>query len=465
MPPENKMGTMPVGRLLVNMSVPMVISMFVQALYNVVDSIFVARISESALTAMSLAFPLQSLMIALAVGTGVGMNALLSRSLGEGNRERAEKTAMNGVFLALMNALLFVLVACFGFGPYFRAQTDDPAILRYGTQYLSICCGASFGLFISITMDRLLQSTGRTSLSMLSQLLGTITNIVLGPVLILGWLGLPSLGVVGAAVATVIAQTAAASFGLYLNLRHNRDLRLRLVNLRPDGAIIRRIYSVGLPAIVMNSLNSLATFTFNQILLSFSTTATAVFGVYFRLQSFVFMPVFGLNSGMVPVIAYNYGAGKRDRIVGTMRLSWVAACAVMAAGTLLFQLFPASLLNLFSASADMLAIGVPALRIISLHFVLAGFTIVSVAVFQALGNGFTSLAVTVARQLIVLLPAAYLLGLSGSLSLVWFAFPIAEMSSLLVTLFFLRRTFRRVVDPLKPPIARPGAEQLEPQPV
>ncbi len=444
-PKENKMGTMDVNPLLISMAVPMMISMLVQAFYNVVDSIFVSMIGESALTAVSLAFPVQNLMIAIAVGTGVGINALLSKSLGEKNYKRANDAAMNGLFLAAISALLFVLIGLFFTKSFFETQTSDMEIVEHGVAYLKICSIFSFGLFGSIAFERLLQSTGKTVFTMLTQGTGAIINIILDPIMIFGLFGFPKMGVTGAALATVIGQICGMLLGLYFNLKKNHELSLRLKGFRPKFKIIKRIYSVGFPSIVMASIGSVMNYGMNNILLAFSSTATAVFGVYFKLQSFIFMPVFGLNNGMVPIIAYNYGAKNKQRITKTIELSILYAVIIMILGFLAFQFIPDKLLALFNASEDMLNIGVHALRKISLSFIFAGFCIVAGSVFQALGKGFLSLWVSVGRQLIALLPIAYLLSKTGDINLVWWSFPIAEIVSLLLSGMFLIHIYRSVI--------------------
>ena len=434
---ENKMGTQPVGRLLAGMAIPMMISMLVQALYNIVDSVFVSRLSENALTAVSLAFPLQNLMIAVCAGTTVGMNALLSRSLGAKEQERADRAANTGIFLALASFVVFAIVGALFSRTFFLLQTDVPEIVDYGTDYARVCLCCSIGLFCQFTFERLLQSTGRTHLSMCTQILGAVTNIVLDPILIFGLLGFPRLEVMGAAVATVVGQCLAAVAALILNLKKNPD-----IHIRPHGATVKNIYRIGLPSIVMQCIGSVMVFGVNRILISFTTTATAVFGAYFKLQSFIFMPVFGLNNGMVPIIAYNYGAKKPDRVKRTIKLAVLSAMGIMAVGFAVFEIAPGALLSFFDASENMLAIGAPALRIIALSFILAGFCIIAGSVCQAIGNPFYSLIVSVCRQLVVLLPVAWLLSQTGNLTLVWLAFPIAELMSLTLSIIFLRKTLR-----------------------
>lgn len=439
---ENKMGVQPVGRLLASMAVPMMISMLVQALYNIVDSIFVSRLSENALTAVSLAFPLQNLMIAVCAGTTVGMNALLSRSLGAKEQDKADQAANTGIFLGLASFAVFCVLGLTLSHTFFRLQTDVAEIVTAGTAYGQICLGASVGLFCQFTFERLLQSTGRTHLSMCTQLLGALLNILLDPILIFGMFGFPRLGVAGAALATVIGQCVAATAALIMNLKCNPEIHLSLRRVRWHGPTVRHIYRIGLPSIVMQCIGSIMVFGLNKILLSFTTTATAVFGAYFKLQSFIFMPVFGLNNGMVPIVAYNYGARQPARVKRTIKLAILSAVSIMAVGLALFELIPGPLLTLFDASENMLAIGIPALRSIALSFVPAGFCIISMSVCQAIGNPLYSLIVSVCRQLVVLLPVAWLLSQTGVLTLVWLAFPIAELMSLTLCTIFLRKTLR-----------------------
>lgn len=443
--PENKMGTMPVNKLLLSMSLPMMVSMLVQALYNVVDSIFVSRISENALTAVSLAFPLQSLMIALGTGTGVGVNALLSRSLGEKDYKKVNKSAMNGIFLALVSYIVFAILGLTIVTPFYKSQTMDAEIVNYGVQYLTIVCCCSFGMYTQFIFERLLQSTGKTIFTMVTQGTGAIINIILDPILIFGLCGAPKMGVAGAAVATVIGQIVAGILAIIINQKKNDEVRLHIKGFRPDMHIIGQIYAVGIPSIIMQSIGSVMVYGMNRILIAFSSTATAVFGVYFKLQSFIFMPVFGLNNGMVPIIAYNYGAQKKDRLTKTMKLSIMYAVAIMLVGVFIFQVFPDKLFLLFDASDHMLSMGVPALRIISIHFLLAGFCIICGSVFQALGNGVYSMIVSICRQLVVLLPAAYLLSKLGDVNYVWWAFPIAETVSLVMTIIFLILINKKII--------------------
>ena len=439
---ENKMGTMPIGKLLANMAGPVMISMLFQALYNIVDSVFVARLSQDAMNAVSLAFPLQTLCIAFAVGTGVGMNALLARSLGEKNMQAVDRAAGTGLFLTLCTAAVFAVLGFSLATPFFRFQTENEQIIAYGRDYVMICIGGSLGLFLQIYGERLLQSTGRTDLSMISQIAGAVCNIVLDPILIFGLLGFPRMEVAGAAVATIVGQFVGAGLGLFLNLKKNPEVQIHLKDIRPHRATVADIYAIGIPSIIMQSIGSVMMFGMNKILISFTEAATAVFGAYFKLQSFIFMPIFGLNNAMVPIISYNYGAGKPERFRRTIRLSAVTAIAIMCVGLAFFEIIPGTLLGLFSPSEEMLTIGRTALRIIGLTFPLAGFCIVSGSVFQALGTPFYSLIVSVCRQICVLLPVAYLLSLTGRLELVWWSFPIAELVSLTLSAIFLRRTLR-----------------------
>mgnify|MGYP004469049593 FL=1 len=437
-PRENRMGTEHIPSLLMKMALPMMLSMLVQALYNVVDSIFVAKISEDALTALSVAFPLQNLMIAFATGLGVGINSLLSRALGEKDQKKADAAAGNGLFLELCAALLFVFIG-FVLGPAFvRSQTSSAIVADHGITYVRICIGMGAFCFIAIFYERMLQATGKTHLAMIGQLVGALINIVFDPILIFGLLGFPKLGVAGAAIATVFGQFCGAMVALAIHQKKNREIRITLSGLRPRSFTVRTILSVGIPSIIMGSIGSVMTYCVNRILDGFSSTAVAVFGVYFKLQSFFFMPVFGLNNAMVPLIAYNYGARRPARMKQTIRWAVIYACSIMAVGLLLMQLMPDVFLRLFDASDDMLRIGVPALRTISLAFVGAGYAIVLSSTFQALGKGLYSMFVSIARQLVVLVPAAWLLSRTGQLSAVWWAFPIAElMSALVSTLFFL----------------------------
>ncbi|WP_423189180.1 MATE family efflux transporter [Alkalibacterium sp. f15] len=445
---QNKMGTMSVNKLLISMSLPMVLSMLVQSLYNVVDSIFVAQISETALTAVTLAFPIQNLMIAIQVGTGVGMSALLSRNLGENNFEDANRAASNGVFLSMIH-YLFILVLGLTMVPlFFRSQTNDPAIIEQGEAYVRIIMIFSFGLFMQIIFEKLLQGTGKSIYSMWIQGTGAVINIILDPILIFGWFGFPALGVTGAAIATVIGQTVAALLGFVLNYYKNNDIKLQYRRFRPDLKTIKRIYDVGVPSAIMIAITSVTVFSINKILMQFTPTAIAVYGVYFRLQSFAFMPVFGLNNGMIPIVAFNYGARNKERIKEAIRLGILYAMGIMLLSLAVFQFFPVVLLNLFNASPEMLAIGIPAMRIISLSFLFAGFSIIVSTVFQAFGKGMFGLYVSIARQLVVLIPLAYVFSLSGSIVGVWWAHPISELASAILCIYYLKVIYKKYVDPL-----------------
>ena len=449
-PAENKMGVMPVKQLIVSMSLPMMISMLVQALYNIVDSVFVAQISESALTAVTLAFPLQNVMIAVGAGTGVGVNALLSRALGEKKFERSDAAANTAIVLAFFSFIAFVFIGIFASRPFIMTQTDVPEIIDYGTTYLSIVCTYSMGLFFQVTFERLLQSTGLTLFSMISQIAGAVFNIIFDPILIFGLVGFPKLGVAGAAIATVLGQCLAACIGLPLNLKKNKELHFSFRSIfHPKAKTIGRIYYVGVPSILMMSIGSLMTYLMNLILVAFSATAVAVFGVYFKLQSFFFMPVFGLNNGCVPVLAYNYGARKPDRIRAALRFSMQLAFVIMCCGTAIFELFPVPLLRMFNANENMIGMGIVALRIIAIHFPLAAIGITLGGVFQAFSKATYSLVVSLMRQLVVLIPVAWILArLTGDVNAVWFCFPIAEVVSLCVSLFFYRRIKRNIIDRL-----------------
>lgn len=441
---ENKMGTMPINKLLVNISLPMVISMLVQALYNIVDSIFVAQIDEYALTAVSLAFPLQNFMIAVAAGTGVGVNALLSKRLGEKRQKEADLAANNAVFLAGCNYLFFLLAGIFFSDIYFRLQTDIPEIIEYGKVYMLICTALSFGMFGQFCFERLLQATGRTVCTMITQTTGAVLNLIFDPILIFGLFGFPKLGIAGAAAATVFGQIMAMLFAFYYNKRKNTEISLSVRQVRPDKETLKQVYEVAVPAILMQSIGSVMTFFMNKILMGFTSTAAAVFGVYFKLQSFIFMPVFGMNNGLIPIVAYNFGAGYKERILKVTKSSTVAAVVIMLLGLLTAELIPDKLLLLFNASEQMLQIGIPALRILCLCYVFAGVSVVASGVFQGLGKGVYSLVLSVIRQIVILIPAAYLLSLTGSVTAVWFSFPIAEIAALIVAVIYLRNIIKNL---------------------
>ena len=447
---ENKMGTMPVKRLILNMSLPMIISMMVQALYNVVDSIFVARLSEEALTAVTLVFPMQNFIIALATGTGVGFNVLLSQGLGEKNYEKSDSAANAGVFLVLIHTIIFVLIGLFGAVPFITSQTSDAAIQADAIIYLQIISFLSTGSFLQITGERLLQATGRTMLSMISQIVGAVANIILDPIMIFGLLGFPKLGVAGAAYATVIGQFIAAAVGLFLNVKYNKEIHLSIKQiLHPRMRIIKPIYFIAIPSILMVSIGSVMTYAMNIILIAFSTTATAVFGVYFKLQSFFFLPVFGLNNGLIPVLSYNYGAMNKKRIDEALRFSLALAFGIMLAGTLLLEAVPGVLLDMFNAADDMKNMGIIALRTIAIHFPLAAIGIVLSSVFQAFAQSIYSLIISVMRQLVVLIPAAWLLAQTGNVNNVWWSFFIAEIISFITSIYFFKKVYNSTIRPIE----------------
>lgn len=442
---ENKMGTMPVNKLLISMALPMMVSMLVQALYNIVDSMYVSQISENAFTAVSLAFPIQQLMVALGSGMGVGVNAVLSKALGEKDFDKANKAAENGIFLSLASFVVFFFVGLFAVDIFYASQTTDAEILQAGHDYLTVVCCASIGMYMQFIFERLLQATGRTMYSMVSQILGAVINIVLDPIMIFGLYGMPEMGVRGAAVATVIGQIIGAIVGMILNLTQNHDVHISFKGFKPDLAMIKTIYIIGIPSIIMQAVGSVMNYGMNMILIGFTSTATAVFGAYYKLQSFIFMPVFGLNNAMIPIIAYNYGAGRKERVIHTIKSSVIMAVCIMLLGLAVMQIFPAQLLGIFNPSEHMLSIGVVALRLISLSFVFAGYCIVIGSVFQALGNGVYSMLVSIVRQLLVLLPVAYLLSLTGKLDMVWLAFPFAELFSLGLSTIFLIRINKTII--------------------
>ena len=444
----NKMGVMPIGKLLLNMALPLVISMLVQALYNVVDSIYVSRISESAVTALSLAFPIQNLLIGCATGVGVGVNSLLSKSLGEQNYERANRTAGNGFLLAGIFAVGFLIFGILFSRPYFTMQSTVAETVDGGTSYLAIVTIGSIGVFIEILCERLLQASGRSFYSMITQATGAVVNIILDPVLIFGWFGLPAMGLAGAALATVIGQWIAALLAMYLNKRFNTDLKLMRRHAKPDGYVIRMILGVGVPSIIMVGIGSIMNFGMNQILQGFSETATSVFGIYYKLQSFFFMPLFGINNAVISIVAFNYGARKPARMLGTIKLAAVAGLCIMLLGLAAFQFIPEVLLGIFNPTAEFLSMGVRALRTISWCFPIAAVCIILGGTFQALGTGIYSTLVSLCRQLLVLLPAAFLLSLLGDVNLVWWSFPIAEGMGLTMTAIFFLRLYRQKIKPL-----------------
>ena len=449
LPRGNKMGTWPIGKLLINMALPLVISMLVQALYNVVDSIYISRISESAVTALSLAFPIQNLLIGCATGVGVGVNSLLSKSLGEQNYERANRTAGNGVGLSCLFSALFVIFGLFFARPFFATQTTVTETLEGGSIYLAIVTIGSIGIFIEILFERLLQASGNAFQSMITQTVGAVTNIILDPILIFGWFGLPAMGIAGAALATVIGQWLAAILAMALNLKYNRELKeLCRRHLKPDGYVIRTILNVGIPSIIMVGIGSVMNFGVNQILQGFSETATGVFGIYFKLQSFFFMPLFGINNAVISIVAFNYGARNPERMLKTVNTASIAGLAIMLTGLAVFQLIPEVLLSIFDPSEEFMHMAVEALRTISWCFPVAAVCIILGSTFQALGTGIYSTIVSLCRQLVVLLPAAYLLSLSGVVTRVWWAWPIAESMGLTMTVLLFLRNYRQRIKPL-----------------
>ena len=445
---ENKMGVMPVGKLLANMALPMIISMLVQALYNVVDSIYVSQISESAVTALSLAFPIQNMQIGFAVGIGVGVNSLLSKSLGQKDQEAANRAAGNGMVLMFIVTAVFMLFGIFGVRPYYEMQSDVVETVEGGIAYSRICCLFTLGVFMQILGERLLQATGRTVHTMITQSTGAIINIILDPILIHGWFGLPAMGVAGAAVATVIGQWVGALMALYFNEKHNPEVQFGRRYAKLEGATVKQILTVGVPSIVMNGIGSVMNFGMNQILQGFTETATGVFGIYFKLQSFFFMPLFGINNATISIIAYNYGARKPERMLKTLKIATGAALCLMLCGLAVFQLVPDLLLGMFNPSDTFLEIGRSCLRLISISFPLAAICISLGASFQALGNGIYSTITSICRQMLVLLPVAYLMSLSGNVNLVWLAYPIAEVVSGAATAFFFIRIYRQKIKPL-----------------
>ncbi len=447
-PRTNKMETIPVNKLLLSLSLPIMFSMMIQALYNVVDSIFIARFSEKALSAVSLTFPMQTLMIALGVGTCVGVNAFLSRTLGEKNISKARLIAEHGVLLAVFSYLISLVIGLFFTRQFFAIQTADAEIITYGIDYMSVCLIFSVFMFGQLLFEKFLQASGRSFLSMISQIIGAIVNVILDPILIFGLLGFPALGAQGAAIATVIGQFTGFMCAFLLHQHCNKELKISFIDFRFNFSIIKQIYKIGLPAIIMQSIGSVANFLLNGILLTFSATATAVFGIYYKLQNFIFMPVYGLTSGMLPIMAYNLGAKQKKRIMGTLRCGMLYMAIIMLAGTIVFQLFPNQLLSLFNASEVMREIGVPALRIISTYFIFEGFCLISQTSFQSLGRGLSSLVSSLIRQIIVLFPVAYVLSLSGNINYVWLAYPITGVVSSVVCLLLLKNVYRKSIVPI-----------------
>lgn len=443
--PENKMGTMPINKLIINMSLPLITSMFVQAFYNIVDSLFVARINEDALTAVSMSFPAQNLMISAGVGVGVGITALIARYLGAHDEKGITRVVHNGIFLGILNSILFALFGIFLAKFYFEFQKASGIIETYGIQYLSICSIFAFSIIMEITFERMLIASGKTIYTMITQSTGAIINIIFDPIFIFGLFGFPKMGIVGAAVATIFGQTVAMFMALYFNVTKNHEVRISIKKFAVDFKTIVNIYEIGFPSIVMQSAASFMIFQLNNLLASFSTTATAVLGVYFKLQSFVILPVFGLNNSVISIVSYNYGAGKIKRLLKTVKVANIYAFSIMLAGFVLCQILPVQILKIFDASDNMLAIGVPALRIISFSFLIAPFSIVSSGTFQALGKGTFSLIISLIRQLIVILPLSYLLSRIMGMKGVWVAFPIAEIVAGILTIIYLRKLYKNEI--------------------
>lgn len=444
---ENRMGVMPVGKLLFSMSTPMVISFLVQSLYNIVDSIFVARYSPDALAAVSLAYPIQILMIAVSVGTGVGVNALLSRLLGEGKKERAKATADNAVLLAIIASIAFAIFGAIGTKAFFNAQTNSDSIRSLGYSYLSIVSIFSFGLILEVTYERILQSTGKTIYNMITQGIGAIINIILDPILIFGLLGAPKMGVEGAAIATVAGQIVAMILSFVFNMKYNEEVDISFGKhiFKPDFIIIKDIYKVGIPSIAMQSMSTLMMLGLNKILVRYSDMAVNVLGIYYKLQSFVFMPIFGLNNGMTPIVAYNYGARNKDRIMKVLKYSFLSSLVIMVIGTAIFWLFPKELMILFSPNEEMLRLGIPALRICSLCFILAAFDVIAIASFQSLGNGMYALYASFLRQLVLILPLAYVLSNMFGLEAVWYSIPLAELGCAFLDIYLMKKIYDKKI--------------------
>lgn len=446
---ENKMGTMSVRKLLLTMAIPMIFSQFIQAMYNIVDSIFVSMISENALSAVSLSFPVQSLMISIATGTGVGINALLSRHLGAGNKKGVNLAAGNGIFLSLINGAVFMVLGVLFSQRFFAAQSTDPEIVAMGTQYLSICTIFSTGVFAQITCERLLQATGRTFDSMIVQGVGAIANIVLDPIFIFGWLGLPAMGIAGAAIATVAGQWIGLFFGIYYNVKKNKEIHFSLQYLLPRPRVLAKIYQIGLPSILVTALTSVTVYSINQILLSFTATATALYGIYIKIQSIFFLPLAGVNNAVVPILSYNYGAQKKQRLIETIRFSLIIGVCMTLLGLFVLMAFPIPLLKLFNASQEMITMGVVAFRRMSVSFIFAGFCIISISILQALNRAHQSMITSIVRQLVALIPIAYLLSLTGNLENVWWAYPIAEVFSVILSGYFVLKVYRETILPMK----------------
>lgn len=441
---ENKMGTMEVRRLILTMSLPIMISMLVQALYNIVDSMFVARVSEAALAAVSLCYPIQMIMVAVACGTGVGINALLSRYLGEKKQEKASQVAMHGLFCAICNWLVFAVIGLFFSEAFLRLFSDDVQIIMMGISYMQICTICSFGVFVQITYERIMQSTGNTIYNMVIQGVGALINIILDPIFIFGLGPVPALGTAGAAIATVIGQIVAMFLGIIITQKKVREIQLSVRGFHLDGMLMKAMYRIAIPAILMQSIMSFMTVMMNMILAPFSEMAVSVFSIYYKLQQFVFMAVLGMNNALIPILSYNYGAHQMERIREGIRFALWMSCVIMAIGTVVFQLFPTQLLYLFDAKETLLSIGIPALRTISVSFVFAGISMVLCSVFQALGSPNHSLLVTLLRQMVILLPLAYGFSSAFGLDMCWWSFPITEVLCALLSLYLLRSVQKRV---------------------
>ncbi len=437
---ENKMGSMPIGRLLITMSAPMMGSMLFQALYNIVDSIFVAKLSQDAMNAVSLAFPLQTLCIAFGAGTGVGINAVLSKALGEKDQEKVDRSANTGIFLYIITAIVFMLIGILFGKTYYKLQTANEKIISYGSSYVAICLGLSFMLFGQLCFERLLQSTGRTDLAMIPQICGACFNMIFDPILIFGLFGFPRMEVAGAALATVCGQFIALVIGITLNVKKNKEIHLSFKMIRFHKETAKEIYRIGVPSIIMQAIGSVMNFGLNKILIGFTEAATAAFGAYYKIQSFIFLPVLGMNSAIVPIVAFNYGAKRMDRVKQTMKLGVMIAVCIMTFGCILFETIPGTLLKLFSPSDEMLAVGKVAFRTIGIHFPLAGFCIVAGSICQALGKPVYSMINSICRQMLIILPVAYFLSLTGKLDAVWWCFPIAELSSVVLSAIFVKKT-------------------------
>ena len=444
---ENRMGVMPIGKLLFSMSTPMVISFLVQSLYNIVDSIFVARYSSDALAAVSLAYPIQILMIAVSVGTGVGVNALLSRSLGEGNRKKAKQTADNAILLGILASIAFALFGALGTKLFFDSQTKSESIRQLGYSYLFVVTIFSFGLILEVTFERILQSTGKTIYNMVTQGVGAIINIILDPILIFGLFGVPKLGIAGAAIATVTGQIIAMILSFIFNMKYNEDVDIRFGThiFKPDFGIIKEIYRVGIPSIAMQSMSTLMMLGLNKILVTYSDMAVNVLGIYYKLQSFVFMPIFGLNNGMTPILAFNYGAKNKDRIIKALKYSFMTSIVIMVIGTAIFWIFPKELMMLFSPNEEMMKLGIPALRICSLCFILAAFDVIAIASFQSLGNGMYALYASFLRQLVLILPFAYVLSNMFGLEAVWYSIPLAELGCAFFDIYLMKKIYKQKI--------------------